>query len=318
MQKLSITLLVCFLSIQMLQAQDTIRQTKTDAHQLIVGSNMWVIPPSGFEPAVNFMGFQQPDDPPTSMIVLMDLPGPYDKITEGFDSTMMAQKGMTLHTKEAVNLYGYNGLLLDLEQAANGMEFEKYILVYGDEHNTHILNVVCLKSDTLMKALKASVRSVYLDEAMEVDPLDGLDFSIDATDTKFKFGQVVANGILYTVDGNIPTQSEDETLFGVQKSIAQVAISDKQAFCKKRLTLLPYGGTQLDQTHGVQAIEIDGISGYALFAKGMDEQGEFKEHIYMAILFEANSYYILMGTFTEDLPSNRAELEQIARTFKRK
>lgn len=44
-----------------------------------------MIPPISFKPSSNFKGFQDPEDP-TSMIMTMEIPGPFAEATKGFNS----------------------------------------------------------------------------------------------------------------------------------------------------------------------------------------------------------------------------------------
>jgi len=111
-----------------------------------------MIPPASFETSSNLKGFQNPIDQ-TSMIIAMEIPGPYMEVTKGFNSEMLKTRGMDLITKKQIKVAEHNGLLIELEQPANGMMFSKQILIYGNEKSSTLINGVCLK-DSLQLAEK--------------------------------------------------------------------------------------------------------------------------------------------------------------------
>lgn len=63
----------------------------TVEHQLIEGTNVYLIPPQTFSPSDNFKGFQDPSDP-YSMLMLMEIPGPFSEASEGFNTEILEKK----------------------------------------------------------------------------------------------------------------------------------------------------------------------------------------------------------------------------------
>ena len=103
-------------------------------------------------PSTNFKGFSNPVDQ-TAMIMVTEIPGPYTEVNKGFNTDILKTKGMELKTKKRIKVAAYNGLLIELEQAANGSVFTKHILIYGDEKSTTLVNGAYLKDTFLLGEL---------------------------------------------------------------------------------------------------------------------------------------------------------------------
>jgi len=139
-----IRLTILLLSISLTAFGQELPKEKSKEHKQIEGTNIFMIPPISFKPSSNFKGFQDPDDP-TSMIMTMEIPGPFAEATKGFNSETLKTNGMHLKTKNEIKVGGFSGLLLDLDQPANGMIFSKQILIYGNEKFTTLINGIYLK-----------------------------------------------------------------------------------------------------------------------------------------------------------------------------
>ena len=82
MYKIITTLLLISISFVSLAQQLPIEKTKN--HQQINGTNIFMVPPDSYSASNNFKGFQNPLDP-TSMIMIIEIPGPYSEISNGFN-----------------------------------------------------------------------------------------------------------------------------------------------------------------------------------------------------------------------------------------
>ena len=121
-----------------ISAQKKINNQKTPKHQLITGSDYWMIPPDNFVPASNFQGFQQESTGAT--ILLVEVAVPIHATTLGFNKDLLAKEGILLQKKKEVTVNGVNGFLMTIEQSLYGITFKKYSLVFGDENMTTIIN----------------------------------------------------------------------------------------------------------------------------------------------------------------------------------
>ncbi len=286
----------------------------TKNHVLVKGTNINMIPPKGYTESTNFKGFQNSDDQ-TSMIMIVEIPGPFNEVSKGFTIEMLATKGMKLINKKEISINEFKGYLIDLEQEANGLTYAKNILIYGDDNSTTIINGVFLKNSKETEIIiKESVSSTVIDNRVKVNSREALDYTLEDSGD-LVFVSIIGNGFLFNRDGKIPTQSDDKATLIADRSYNKTEIEDHKQFCLLRLKKFP-DDYQIIDKKGVNEIEIDGLKGYELYAKNLDKENEL---LYQVILFqEDGGYYIFIGTYFKGKESTLKDIQKIIMTFKRK
>ncbi|MBK9105121.1 MAG: hypothetical protein IPL92_11285 [Saprospiraceae bacterium] len=308
--------LIGLLTFSWTYGQRELNNTKTDKHQHVEGSNFFLIPPPGFVEASNFQGFQQESS--GASIMVLDMPGPFAESTKGFTEEGLKSQGVKLIKKEEVNVNGYQGLFVTAEQLAYGVNYAKYILVFGDEQNTFMVNGAYPKNvPGLKEDMLEAIYSIVYEPDMVVDQLNSVPFVLVTEGTKLKLAKNMGGSLLYTVDGKIPTASADKTSFVAGLSISNVQTPDRKFTSIARIKQLPYSSLVIDEDQ-ITEIEIDGISGYEIHGEGVHKSSGAKELVYQAMLFDSNGYYIMVGTTRSDFAENLDLFKQVARTFKRK
>lgn len=287
---------------------------KTENHKQIKGTNIFMIPPVFFQSSTNFKGFQNPNDP-TAMIMSMEIPGPFSKVTEGFNEEMLKTRNISLINKKEVKISNYDGFLMEVKQEANGMVFSKYILVFGNEKSSTLINGVFLKDSLeIGKKIKESILSTYLDSNLEVNPRESLDYSIDESLGNLKFHSVMGNAMLFNRDLKTPTESPDKINLVTDKSFAKIEIENKKEFCISRLKNNP-DNFLLNESKKVNEITIDNLKGYELYAKN----NALNEEAYQVILFNDNGgYFILYGSYLKGNLKAENDIKNCIKSFKRK
>lgn len=287
----------------------------TEAHVQIQGTQLFMIPPAGFEKSAQFKGFQNPDIP-TSMIMVMEIPGPISKIMAGFNVEDLKAQGMELNAKEDLEMQGMKAMRMQVEQAASGMVFSKHLLVFGDEKASIMINGTFLKdSVALGKSIAHTVESAILNTDIDIDPRAELSYQVDEGETGLQLHSVMGNGMMFNRDGKTPTESPDNVTLIIDKSFAQMTILDKKAFCLSRIKKYPDAYEVLEE-RGPQELTIDGLTGYELFAKNLDKEGD---EMYQCILFDGDgTYYLMLGTYKEGEAQAIADIKQMVSTFQRK
>lgn len=285
--------------------------TPTAAHQQIPGTNISLVPPTDFTSSDKFKGFQNPDDP-TSMIMVVEIPGPFDQVSAGFNAELMAGRGMILTAKDSAKVNDLDAWFIELEQDANGMTFTKTILIYGDAGTSTLINGISLKdSVALAQQIRNSVRSAFVDAAVVADPRAELAFTVDETAGGLQMIAVMGNSILLNRDGKTPTESEDLATFVIDRSFEDQAIIDQRAFCTRRLAMLP-GNYELVSGEYPRKTSLAGLDGYELLAVDADDE----EELYMTILFEEDGgYYLLIGMYRVGAEKAKADIDAVRKTF---
>lgn len=313
MHKIVITFLLFSISFVGLAQQLPIEKTKN--HQQIIGTNIFMVPPGSYSVSNNFKGFQNPLDP-TSMIMIVEIPGPYSEISKGFNFEMLKSKGMELKTKKETNISNFKALLIELDQPANGMIFSKHILIYGNEKSTTLINGIYLKDSLqLGEKIKQSVFSTFIDTNLKSDPRASLSYSLNENTGALKFKAVMGNGMLFNRDLKTPTESTDKATLLVDKSFGAIEIENKKLFCISRLKKYPNDYSVIP-SKGINEVEIDDLKGYELFAKNNDK---VDEEMYQVILFdEGGGYFLFVGTYLTSSHQAIVDIKNIINTFKRK
>ncbi|WP_299704017.1 hypothetical protein [uncultured Pontibacter sp.] len=312
-KKIKLTTLL--LSISLIGFGQSPPKEKSENHIQIKGTNIFMIPPFSFEPSSNFKGFQNSKDQ-TTMIMVMEIPGPYSEVSKGFNSEMLKTKGMELKSLKKVKVADYDGLLIELDQSANGLIFSKQILIYGNNKSSTLINGVYQKDSLqLGKRIEESILTTFVDSELESNPREALNYKLDENAGSLKFHSVIGNGMLFNRDLKTPTESVDKATLITDKSFSNIEISNKKLFCISRLKKYPEDYSVIT-SKGINEIVLDDLKGFELFAKNNDRESE---EMYQVILFDDNGgYYLLVGTYLAGSKNAITDIRKVIETFKRK
>jgi hypothetical protein len=308
-----LTTFLVFISLTV-WGQKKIENKLTDNHKNIKGTKVSVIPPKGFTDGLNFLGLQQTES--GSSIMILDIPGPYAETSKGITKDNMLSKGVEMNEIETLTINGLPAIFATGIQNAYGNIYSKFILVFGTDNETIMINGVY--PNNLKKVgdeIKQSMLTVFYEPDKKINPFEALDYSIDISETKLKFGKSMSGALIFSVDGQVPTASSDKTNLIVAKSFSQISTEDKKLFCINRLKQTPI---EVKNIVYINEITIDGISGYEIYAKGKNKKSSETENIYQVILFSDKLYYILFGTTNDETYKSIEDIKKAVETFRRK
>ena len=132
-------------------AQVVFDNSVTENHQQVAGTKLSLIPPTSFEKAGNFNGFQH--SATNSVIMVLDIPGPYSEVSSALTKENLLKQGVVTDSIVTAQLGGLSGVLICGKQSAYGREFYKYILVFGSEQETHMINGIAPNDNPEYKQL---------------------------------------------------------------------------------------------------------------------------------------------------------------------
>jgi hypothetical protein len=294
--------------------QKIIDNKLSETHIAVKGTKISLIPPEDFTKATNFNGFEEEES--SSSIMVLDLPGSYAEISGSLTKANFAKQGVEAEKIEELIVNGLPALLITGQQLAYGEVFGKYILVFGTEKETIIINGAFPKEfEELGPEIKKAMLSIYYEREKILDPFENLDFSVDPKGTKLKFAGNVSGSLLFTVDAQIPTLSDDKTNLIVAKSISAINPDDKKAFAINRFKQTPLTVEKIEYT---QEISIDDLPGYEILAEGKDNKTGEIQSIYQVILFTDTVYYMLLGTSNDKSETSIADIKKVIMSFRRK
>lgn len=295
-------------------SQSDVNNSLTSEHKDVNGTKISIVPPEGFKTSSNFLGFQQTQS--GSSIMVLDIPGPFSEVSKGLTKEGLLSQGMALKEIEKLTLNNLPAILLKAEQNAYGNIYTKYILAFGTEKESILINGTFPQNlEDLNNVLKKSLLSTVYDSSKKVNPFDTVDFEISTNGTGIVFAKSVSNSLIFNRDGKIPSESNDKASLIMVKAFSKIDIDDKKLFAMNRIRQLP---VEIEKIISTEPIEIDGITGYEIVADGKDKKTGDKEKVYQVILFSDSLYYMLFASSQSDFDKNIILFRKLAKTFKRK
>lgn len=311
-KQLLVILLISFSNL--LYSQDVIDNIVTKEHENIAGTKVSLIPPNGFTTANNFSGFQQNES--GSSIMVVEMPSSFFELKNAFTKEALLSKGIELEEIKELKINDLSAILITGSQSSNGTLFSKVILVLGNDKEVILIN--CAYPNDLQEIgveITNSILSVIHVADLEVDPLDGIDFSVNTDSTDLILAKSIANSFIYTLDGKFPTESRSKANLIIAKSHSEVSINDRKLLVLNRIKQTPFDIIEIDSTI---ALSIDGISGYEVYAKGVSQTSGLEYRLYQVILFSDHMYYIFFGSTAPEDKKTLEEMKHIVKSFERK
>ncbi|HMF73861.1 MAG TPA: hypothetical protein VK616_20410 [Flavitalea sp.] len=305
---------ISLLTFSTVPGQTVTNNVLTSEHQNIFGTKISLIPPKGFIKATNFLGLQQAQS--GSTIMVLDIPGPFSETSKGLTKEGFFSQGIEVNEIEKLTLNNLPAILVTGEQNAQGNVYTKYVLCFGTDSETIMINGVFPNNlKEIGKDMKYSILTCYYDANKKINPFDVVDYEVNVSKSKLIFAKSMSNSLIFTADGIIPTKSSDKTSLIIAKSFSKTNVEDRKLFALNRLKQLP---SQITKTENINEITIDGISGFEIVATGKDRKNGEEQKIYQVILFSDSLYYIFLGSTNNDFDNNINELKKVVKTFKRK
>lgn len=310
--KYHLTTLTFFLIATLSFGQKEIKNSKNPSYQTIDGTKVSLVSPEGFTKAANFLGLQQTKT--QSSIMVISIPGPTAQLQSAITKENLALQGVIASQIESMTINGLPAVWVIGHQQAQGIRFGKRILILGTGEESLMLNAAFPENlEHVGKAIEESLLSVVYDPAQSIDPLSAVDFKVDVSGTKLKFGRAMGTTLIFTVDGKVPTASPDKTNLVVGKASSDFQPTDRKQFAIDRINQTPI---PVESIEYVKEVIIDGISGFEIMAKGKNQATGNSQSLYQVILYTDRTYYVFFGTaFDAD---SLEQLTQVARTFTRK
>ncbi|HVH12845.1 MAG TPA: hypothetical protein VM759_07330 [Longimicrobium sp.] len=282
--------------------------------QAVAGTSVTLEPPAGFTPAERFTGFGR--EAALASIMVSELDAPFGQMVERLTPEAFAAQGMTVHTLDSLSLGGVPARLLSLTQEVDGVPFDKWVVMFGDDTVTTIVTAA-YPSDSAA-SLGEPMRQAVLTArrgAPPSDPLAGLGFQLDLG--RLRVAERMGNTLALNESGALPNEDVAEPLVVVGRSVAPADLSDLEAFSRRRVTRL---GNLLEFTgiSGGGPVTLAIGAGYELYADAVDTESGTAIRVYQVVIPDGDHYFLFQGLIGADRAHEVIpEYQALARTLRR-
>jgi len=206
----------------------------------------------------------------------------------------LATRGMTLISSTRREVDGKQGLLLQVSQAANGVEFLKWMLAVGDAKQTTMIVATFPRAAEadLSDSMRQAVLSIRWAQRSSPDPFEGLPFRITPS-TSLKIAGRMNNLLVLSESGSMQPQGPNAALFIVGSSVSPVRIDDLATYAETR-------AKQTKQMNDIRvsrqaSVTIAGTVAHELIAEGTDTSTGRAVTLYQVLLPEGGGYVLMQG-----------------------
>lgn len=283
--------------------------------QPVPGMRVTLQPPEGFIPGARFAGFQREEA--RASIMVTELPVSFSLMEARLTTESLAREGMQLRGSEPFSVDSLRGRLLAVTQnAPDGVTYEKWVLMFGDDSVTAIVTATYPQASaaTLSEPMKQAVLSSRWNGQGPADRLAGLGYRITER-PRLRIANRTGNMLLLNESGALP-HPPGSPMLAIAPSISEVDMSDVEAFARRRLAQTE-GMTRLTNLTGT-ALSIDGAAAYELVADAVDAEDGKPVKLYQMVLAEGRHYILIQGFAAPDRAAEVIpEFREVARSLRR-
>jgi hypothetical protein len=281
----------------------------------IPGTGLKIDPPENYTKSERFTGFE--NKLAEGSIMVIKTPGSIQKNLMAFDRNEDIRKGMVVSDETMYNINGYQALLQGGVQMSYGRTYLRYRLVIGDMENTYLLNASWIKDDDAKaeaKRMKTALLSVIY-EPEEDEPIqDAFDFTVDPKICGLKPGNILMTSLVFTEDGQMPSQTDAKTAFMINKSTVPKG-EDLEHYLKEIIQKYPLEFME-NQDMEPQPVTVAGMKGYEIYGIGKNTKINRSELLYIMVLMDGSTVYQLTGSTLKYFEEHVSCFKKTARSFR--
>ncbi len=289
--------------------------------QKIPGTQVIMTIPQGFELAQQFSGIEDPST--QSVVMILNLPIPYEEITKVFTQTESLKKQqLTLIEQTILNIDGEMATLINLNQSTAKGDFIKWVLLMGDEQESLMVNGMfpLEHKQHLEPLIKNVVMSARWDKSKPTSVLDGINFIVTEGE-HLKFNQEMKLQTMVSLNdpkAEFSAPLGTHALLVIAQSFSKQPISNLANFSKKRLYQHGDELTDIVIEHSSQ-VSYGGLVGYRIKASALNNKTQTKMALWQVILTSNETYYLAIGFTSYDKKDiDFTEFESILSSFQEK
>jgi hypothetical protein len=255
----------------------------------IPGTDISLPLPEGFALAPDFPGIGNDED--LTSVLVTELPVPFAISKQRFDADALARGGVKLRRADSIEVDGHEGLLLHATQTAAGLEFRKWLVVFGDD------------TESILLAATTPLDQEAQHQGVLVETLRGAQWRRASDAAKllpFRIGEVEPFEVVSSASNAVvladPHFHPPDTVPGhvtVGVSAATVQIGSLAGFSRHRLEETP-SIKDVEITSESEA-ELDGMPAHRIEATAIDLEKDRLVQVLQLLATDGTHYFLVQG-----------------------
>jgi hypothetical protein len=255
----------------------------------IPGTDVSLPLPEGFALTPDFPGIGLDAD--LTSVLVTELPVPFAISKQRFDADALARGGVTLRRSDSIEVDGHEGLLLHATQTAAGVEFRKWLVVFGDD------------TESILLAATTPLDQEARHQGVLVETLRGAQWRRAADAAKrlpFRIGEVPPLEVVSSASNAVvladPHFHPPDTVPGhvtVGISAATVQIGSLAGFARHRLVETT-SIKEVEITSETEA-ELDGMPAHRIEATAVDLEKDRPVQVLQLLATDGTHYFLVQG-----------------------
>jgi hypothetical protein len=286
-----------------------IQNSKTSKHINIPGTRLYIIPPASFTISQTPAGLRKGDN---AGITVTDLVGGnYYTNAASFNRAGFDQRGIKTFDFQVIKVNGYPAKYVSLQGDADA---RMYWLVFGDStFSTMVMGVYPARDATSGKEILGALNTIYYDKNEKIDPFAAAAFSIDDSQSKFKFFQYATNMYVYTIGGRDNKNDPDAPFLVLTQMPIEKGMTAKNVGDMMLSKLEGYGLTNATVKNGTS----EKINGYDAYEAEVHGQMHGKNSLmYQCVIANGDNVISMQGVAKDNFDENLAAFKGLAHTIR--
>jgi len=256
--------------------------------------------PAGAEPPAGFYGFAW--SAAGASIMIIEMPTPYRDTVGGLTREGLAGGNMTFVDSEPIDVSGFEGILIDVQQRFNDVDYAKWLLVSGDGSHTLLITASYPDSNAaeFREPLRAALMSATWDPTLAIDQYAGLDWTIEPPEGLHLIESPGAF-LMYTESGEVSPADRGAPLYVVAPSMGRTEITNIRATAEQEvLGLAQVTGIEIEQSRVFTLAELDRVApnqfrGWEIVAHARDLDTGIELVVHQVMIMSASGYVRMVG-----------------------
>lgn len=227
-------LCLCHSQIEQIEFSEKINNQKTDKHKRIKGTRIFIKYPDSYNYQINLTRIQKKEQQYLQFFETESLNFTEVK-KENYTKSELEKKGVKYEDIQPIMLQNYEGIF-SIGPSKDPTE-EKIVMSFGDESFYVLIGGVINKNNKAGKReLVEILKTIYFDEAYQLDPLELVNFEVDLSITDFRYNGNFSNFYAFSKDSINLLKEEDITVNNFMiASLPKMEVQDLEKIAKDLL-----------------------------------------------------------------------------------